>query len=147
VRSGKEFSDVPRSFWAYDAIQKAYKAGFLSGFDDGTFKPNLSILRQEVMITLANALGTKTGGTNVLSRYVDANVISAFAKAGVTTATLHGIVVNFPRKDTLNPTKAATRADVAAMLSRSLTFHAQKGFGLSHRVAPQPINSAFVVLP
>ncbi|MCU0565990.1 MAG: S-layer homology domain-containing protein [Oculatellaceae cyanobacterium Prado106] len=147
-RPGKEFSDVPTSHWAYTAIQKAYKAGFLSGYDDGTFKPNLSILRQDVIITLANTLGTRRDGSEaVLNRYTDARSISNYARNGVILATLHGIVVNFPQINTLNPTRAATRAEVAAMLSRSLTFYVQKGFNLSHPVAPQPIDSAFVVKP
>jgi peptidoglycan hydrolase-like protein with peptidoglycan-binding domain len=148
VRPGKEFADVPRSFWAYDAIQKAYKAGYLSGFDDGTFKPNLNILRQDTLITLANALGTRRdGGADILNRYSDASSISNYAKTGVALATLHGIVVNFPRKELLNPTRAATRAEVTAMLSRALTFYTQKGMTLSHRAAGQPIDSAFVVKP
>jgi S-layer homology domain/Putative peptidoglycan binding domain len=148
VRPGKEFSDVPRSFWAYDAIQKAYKAGFLSGFDDGTFKPALNTLRQDTLITLANALGTRRdGGAEVLNRYVDANSITPYAKTGVILATLHGIVVNFPKKEVLNPTRAATRAEVTAMLSRALTFYSQKGMTLSHRAAAQPIDSVYVVKP
>jgi hypothetical protein len=148
VRPGKEFSDVPRSFWAYDAIQRAYKAGFLSGFDDGTFKPNLNTLRQDALLILANALGTRRdGGADILNRYRDANAISDYARIGVTLATLHGIVVNFPRQEVLNPTRAATRAEATAMLSRALTFYTQKGFSLSHRTAGQPIDSAFVVKP
>jgi hypothetical protein len=148
VRPGKEFSDVPPTHWAYNAIQKAYKAGFLSGYDDGTFKPNLSILRQDAIITLANALGTRRdGGADILNRYVDASLISGYAKTGVGLATLHGIVVNFPRKEALNPTRAATRAEVAAMLSRALTFYTQNGLTLSHRTAGQPIDSAYVVQP
>jgi peptidoglycan hydrolase-like protein with peptidoglycan-binding domain len=146
IRPGKEFSDVPRSFWAYDAIQKAYKAGFISGFDDGTFKPALNTLRQEAMITLAKALGNRADERpDVLNRYTDANSITAYAKTGVALATLHGIVVNFPKKEVLNPTRAATRAEVSAMLSRALTVQVKKGITLSHRAAGQPIDSAYVV--
>lgn len=149
VRPGKQFSDVPTTHWAYNAIQKVYKAGFLSGYDDGTFKPDLRILRQDAIITLANAiLGTQRDyGADILNRYVDASSISEYAKKGVVLATLHGIVVNFPRLEVLNPARAATRAEVAAMLSRALTFYTKNGLTLTHRTAGQAIDSAYVVHP
>jgi len=41
------FSDVPLNFWAYDKIDQMYKSGIISGFEDGTFRPNSPITREQ----------------------------------------------------------------------------------------------------
>ena len=52
------FTDVQSGSWYYDAISIAVKAGYCSGYEDGTFKPNATITRAEaaVMISLAKGL-------------------------------------------------------------------------------------------
>ncbi len=42
-RPAIEFKDVQSNFWAYAAIQSAYKGQFVSGYPDGTFKPQQQI--------------------------------------------------------------------------------------------------------
>ena len=37
------FSDVPETYWAYTAIEKMQNDGILSGYVDGTFRPNNNI--------------------------------------------------------------------------------------------------------
>ncbi|MCU0567539.1 MAG: S-layer homology domain-containing protein [Oculatellaceae cyanobacterium Prado106] len=144
VRPGKEFPDVPRNFWGHESIQTAYRAGLLSGYDDGTFKPGLSLLRQDAVIAIANPLG-KPAATRDLSLYDDRASISDYAVAGVVAATSHRIVVNFPGRSLLTPKKAATRAEVAAFLARARTVYWQSGKTLNFRVSRQPMPSAFVV--
>lgn len=34
-----DFSDLPKSHWAYTAVQQATEAGVISGYSDGTFRP------------------------------------------------------------------------------------------------------------
>jgi hypothetical protein len=38
-RSGTTFKDVPTNFWAYSAVQEAYKRGFFSGYPVDYFNP------------------------------------------------------------------------------------------------------------
>ena len=45
----KTFTDVPKDHWAYDVIQKAAEAGWISGYPDGSFKPDQAITRAEVV--------------------------------------------------------------------------------------------------
>jgi peptidoglycan hydrolase-like protein with peptidoglycan-binding domain len=144
VRSGQPFSDVPEDFWASGAIQNAFRAGFMSGFDDGTFKSNLSMLRQDVIITLAKPLSTPATPRD-LSLYGDRADISDYAKAGIIAATSHKIVVNHPSRSILNPKRNATRAEVAAMFARARTIYAQSGKPLTRRVSKVLIGSNDVV--
>lgn len=44
-----KFSDVPTGHWAYGDINAAAAAGWVDGYPDGTFKPDQSIDRVEVM--------------------------------------------------------------------------------------------------
>lgn len=46
---GKTFTDVSQDHWAYDVIQKAAEAGWISGYPDGSFKPDQPITRAEVV--------------------------------------------------------------------------------------------------
>ncbi|MGB4198666.1 MAG: S-layer homology domain-containing protein, partial [Tepidanaerobacteraceae bacterium] len=50
------FSDVSANDWFYDEIAKAVKAGYISGYQDGTVKPNQEISRQEAAVALCKAL-------------------------------------------------------------------------------------------
>lgn len=65
----KTFSDVPLSHWAYAAISSATEKGWVSGYEDGTFKPEKAITRAEVA-KLTNA---------VLDRQCDKSFVDANA--------------------------------------------------------------------
>jgi hypothetical protein len=64
VKSGKlfskvkaqTFSDVPPNYWAYSQIEAAYKAGVISGYPDGTFKPDTIVTRDQGTVFVARAL-------------------------------------------------------------------------------------------
>ena len=45
----KTFTDVAKDHWAYDVIQKAAGAEWISGYPDGSFKPDQPITRAEVV--------------------------------------------------------------------------------------------------
>lgn len=53
---GMPFSDVGRG-WFYDAVATAYANGWVSGFTDGTFRPNQTITRAEAVSILNRVLG------------------------------------------------------------------------------------------
>jgi hypothetical protein len=57
------FSDVPASYWGYDAIISLASRGIVSGYPDGTFRPDAYISRAEFSAMLAKALGLNTSGT------------------------------------------------------------------------------------
>jgi parallel beta-helix repeat protein len=143
-RDAAKFSDVADDYWAKDVIQQAYRGQFMSGFEDKTFRPNDNIQRVQVLVSLVNGLGlsaSTASPANVLARvarsvasflrltasdtttlnvYDDRNTIPDYAKDEVATATRKQIVVNYPKIKQLNPTKEATRAEVAAMIYQAL---------------------------
>ncbi len=49
-----EFEDVSRNHWAYGEIKAAIKAGYASGFPDGTFRPNNPVTREQAAAIINN---------------------------------------------------------------------------------------------
>ena len=51
------FTDVPSNFWAYESITKITKEGIMSGYRNGTFKPNDPLSREEAASLFSNMIG------------------------------------------------------------------------------------------
>lgn len=119
-RASIQFKDVASNFWAYAAIQSAYQSQFVSGYPDGTFKPQQQIPRVQALVALANGLGLTASNQNVLSFYTDAAQIPNYAIAPVAAATARQLVINYPTAKQLNPNRQATRAEVAAFVYQAL---------------------------
>lgn len=136
-RSPVQFSDVPGTFWAAGVIQRAYRGKWLSGFDDGTFRPQDNLLRLHVILSLASGLGLPAGDRQLLDLYTDKAQVPTWAANAVAAATGNSIVVNHPQLRQLNPNQPATRADVCAMVYQALAY-AERA---------QPLTSSFVVRP
>ncbi|MEH2227390.1 DUF1565 domain-containing protein [Nostoc sp.] len=134
-RPGIQFKDVASNFWAYAAIQSAYQSQFVSGYPDGTFKPQQQIPRVQALVALANGLGLTASNQNILSFYTDAAQIPNYAIAPVAAATARQLVINYPTVKQLNPNRQATRAEVAAFVYQALVNAGRA----------QPIPSSYLV--
>ena len=51
------FSDVPATHWAADYIAAAVRSGWIQGYPDGTFRPEQTIKRAEMVAMVNRALG------------------------------------------------------------------------------------------
>ncbi|MBE9069941.1 S-layer homology domain-containing protein [Leptolyngbya cf. ectocarpi LEGE 11479] len=117
------FRDVPSSHWAANAIHRAYRAKFLSGFPDYTFAPEQPILKIQVLLALVSGLQLRVKGTaGVLTRYQDQDQVPRYAMGAIATATKLGLVFNYPTLDTLAPNQVATCGEVAAMVYQGLVL-------------------------
>jgi hypothetical protein len=142
IRDAVGFVDVPSNYWARGAIQTAYEIGFLSGYPNGVFSPDREIPREQVLVSLANGLNYSASGNanNLLSVYSDAAQISNFAREPIAAATERQMVVSYPSLSQLNPTRNATRAEVAASIYQALVSQGRVPQVVSqYIVAPQPI--------
>ncbi|MBF2047160.1 MAG: S-layer homology domain-containing protein [Elainella sp. C42_A2020_010] len=127
MRQEARFVDVPNNYWGAAAIQDAYKTGFLSGYPGNVFRPEENIPRAQVLVSLANGLGYTASNSagNVLQIYNDASAIPNWATNSIAAATEKKIVVNYPNVQTLNPNRAATRAEVAAFIYQAMVSMGQ----------------------
>lgn len=140
-RTAAQFTDVPTNYWAYDSIQQAYTTGFLAGYPGNRFEPSQNIPREQVLVSLANGLQYSLSGssTDPLQYYSDASTISNYARSPIAAATERNIVVNYPNVRFLNPSRSATRADVAAFIYQALVNSGQvTAINSPYIVAQQP---------
>ena len=136
ARSTISFTDVPAKYWAASAIQEAYRTGFLSGYPGNRFQPEQNIPREQVLVSLASGLNYTSNNANNLSQYYsDDSSITNYARNPIAAATEKAVVVNYPNVKFLNPTRTATRAEVAAFIYQALVESGQVS----------AINSAYIV--
>jgi len=110
------FSDVPKDHWAWTMIQAMAKEGVITGYPDGTFKPNAPVQRQHVALMLARAMELEPkkevlAFNDISATHPYAEVIQRVQQAGL----FDGVNGNF------NPTANMTRAQMAKVLV--LAFH------------------------
>lgn len=116
------FNDVHTSDWYYDAVRWAERTGVVGGVGDGRFAPNTAITREQLAAMLMNYANYKHQNVSAradLSRYSDADRVSAWAEDAVAWANAEGYISGMTAT-TLAPQGSATRAQVAAILQRYL---------------------------
>lgn len=121
------FNDVEANEWFAGVVGAAAKAKLIDGYEDGTFRPNAQITREELAAMVVRALKYAGVAINVdaakqaelLSTWSDSNQI-IWGHAEIAAALEAGIV-NGMTDTTLGTTQQATRAQSATMLKRFLT--------------------------
>ncbi|MBC7822763.1 MAG: S-layer homology domain-containing protein [Candidatus Parcubacteria bacterium] len=119
-RDAFKFPDVAADFWAKPMIDQAYRAGFISGFPDGTFKPNQNVTRLQLVLSLASGFSLPPGDVSVLNLYDDRSAIPQNVLDRIAAATQERIIVNYPNVRQFSPNRDATRAEVSAMVYQTL---------------------------
>jgi len=118
------FSDVSTSDWFEGAVALAADAGIVNGFEDGTFRPNEVITREQLaaMVVRASAFaGTDLSveaSVEVLAAFSDADSI-VWADAEIAAAVEAGIVQGY-EDGTFRAGNTATRAEASTMINRFL---------------------------
>lgn len=113
--SAKQMKDI-EGHWAKSAIEKALAQGFVTGYKDGTFRPNGSVTRGEFTAMIARALQLE--GKAAELAFQDAAQIPAWAKAYVAEAVGAGIIGGYADQ-TFRPDSQITRSEMAAMIVRA----------------------------
>jgi hypothetical protein len=110
------FTDVAPDFWGYPALSQAQKMGFLSGFPDGTMRPNDPITRIQAIVAVVNGLGLTGGRVDDIGIYRDRAQVPSYAVDALATATQQRLVVNYPDPLVLRPLESITRGEVSALI-------------------------------
>ncbi|MEK4854643.1 S-layer homology domain-containing protein [Paenibacillus sp. FSL H7-0756] len=109
-----DFSDLPKTDWAYEEISKALDAGIIKGYG-GTIRPGDPVMRQEAAIMVSRLLYYETGSTEVLSRFSDKDQIAGWSQADVAAMINAGGMRGYP-DGRFAPKQAMTRAEAIALL-------------------------------
>ena len=116
------FSDVQADAWYAEAAGWAASNKVVTGYADGTFRPNAAVTREQAAAILyryaqSKGIDVSVGeNTNILS-YVDVQQASEYAIPALQWAVGAG-VLNGKNGGRLAPTGTATRAEIAAIMQR-----------------------------
>ena len=120
------FSDVPKGYWAADYIGYMQQFGIITGYSDGSFRPDAPVTRAE-FAAIASRFEKLTEGsksfTDVPDTYWAARYINFAATRGWVTGYSDG---------TFKPENTITRAEVAAVTCRLLERSADQNYIRSH---------------
>lgn len=111
------FADLPDGHWAYDEVSKAYQAGIVQGYGNGTFRPNQLMSRREmaVMIGKALKLGAGTKGKSPFKDVAKNDPIAPLLRQ----LKAKGLVTGF-QDGTFRPQAKVSRAEFASLLFKSV---------------------------
>jgi hypothetical protein len=99
--------------WAYEMINKLVGMGCISGYPDGTFKPDNTITRAEFAVVLVKAFGLENKGGAVFN-----DTAGHWAEGYIETAASNGIVNGYDG-GAFGPDDLITREQLAVMLVRA----------------------------
>ncbi len=110
--AASEFNDVSETDWYYSYVSTAYKLGYITGYPDGSFRPNDNITRADICTIVNRAL--KAAPSNGIV-FTDDNLIPSYAKDAVYALSAKGIINGFS-DGTFAPTTYATRAQTSKII-------------------------------
>ncbi len=114
------FGDVPAGAYYGSELAIAQQLGIITGYADGTVRPDSPITRQEMMVIAARALAaagtaaTDSGGS--LAAYPDAAQVAGYAADSVSLLVEAGVVAG--KNGLLAPGDTLTRAEAAVIVYR-----------------------------
>lgn len=114
---GTAFSDVAAGEWYYTTVQTASALGVVSGYEDGSFRPNDQITREEmaVMSVRAARAANITIPTLETVNFSDADQISGYAQDSVNILSC-GKIISGMGDGRFAPQETANRAQAAVII-------------------------------
>lgn len=117
--SGVEFNDISNDFWAYEPIMALSKAGIIKGYEDGSFRSEKEITREEFAKIITEAFGiTAVSGDETEFSDVSA---SFWAYESIKSAANAGIIEG-KGDGSFGLGEKITREDAAVMLCRTAKY-------------------------
>ena len=110
-----DYSDVSRGDWFNNAVSTLSNAGIITGYPDGTFRPNAPITRAEFAAIAARFSDTVYSGKNTFSDVPSTH----WAARCIALAEHLGWVSGYP-DGTFRPDKSITRAEAMTLINRVL---------------------------
>ncbi|MDP5275153.1 carbohydrate binding domain-containing protein [Chengkuizengella axinellae] len=114
------FSDVEVADWFYNDVSKALAAGFMTGYENGTFKPDQNITRQELAVMVFRLLDLEVNA-NAVASYDDVDSIADWAKGEIGALVDLGIVTGY-NDNTIQPEGLTKRAEAIVMIERAFEY-------------------------
>ncbi|MFX3631934.1 MAG: S-layer homology domain-containing protein [Candidatus Pristimantibacillus sp.] len=121
-----EFTDVQPSDWFYDTVAAGVNSGLIKGYEDGSFKPEQNLTREEAMVIIFRALErsgmdisiSETKVNEILQAFNDNDQFNAWSRTAAAINIQYNIINGVD--GSALPDKNITRAETAAIVQRFL---------------------------
>jgi len=117
------FTDIDPTAWYYLAVATAYQERIIEGFDDNTFRGDMYIPKDQLVVMTANTMVERMGYhvpsdiEYFLARFLDRQLLARWSEDGIALATASNVLIH--RTDSLfAPHSSMTRGDAAIVLYR-----------------------------
>ncbi len=115
-----KFSDVSSDDWFAPYVNEAVARGYITGFEDGTFKPQDPIRRQEATVILARILGIDkevypADHVDGLAQYSDSEDVQEWARVAIHSYSVYNFINGYT-DGTLKILQNVTRAETVELL-------------------------------
>jgi hypothetical protein len=118
------FSDVKESDWFYRHIKRAAAAGYITGYEDNTIKPNAEITRSEVCVLVSKILNLPQAPGST-AKFADAPTIPAWALPYIESVIASGFMGGYP-DSTFGYARNETRAEAVSLISSAMNHSESK---------------------
>ena len=120
THSSYSFPDIA-DHWARDWIEEAKTEGLVSGYPDGTYRPNNQVTRAETAVLLLRAEHGSEYNPPTHANYSFSDIVDHWAKDWIQDLYDEGFVSGYP-DGTYRPNNPVTRAEMATMLDRVFNY-------------------------
>ena len=123
INNVSNFKDVKDTDWFAEAVKWAQSQGLIKGYEDGTFKANNLVTRQELAVIIERFLkihGITMEEIKELS-YKDLDTLPAWSKDAIIAMAKVGLVEG-QTEEMYNPASEFTREELAVMLEKIIIW-------------------------
>lgn len=122
----QSFWDVSKNHWAYDAIHEMAKKGIITGYPDGSFRPNDPVTRAEFAKIMIAASGIPMNSSHNLSQTFEDVPRNHWAFRYIEYAKPYLTGYQSGSTYTYKPNENAVREDIAVALVRLMSYDSTK---------------------
>ena len=118
--NGAVFGDVNSSSWYADYVSRANASGVVNGFEDGSFRPEANVSRQDAVLMIYRAMNLTAKLPEGYKFFADEKDIQDYASDAIRCLGDLGIITGTDSK--FMPKNNITRAEMAAVICRALDY-------------------------
>lgn len=119
-----EFTDI-ENHWAKEHIIKLAQLGIVSGYTDGSIKPNDNITRAEMVVILVKVASLEPA-EEINLNFVDKDDIANWAAGYIQTAVDNNIIAGY-EDNTFRPSKNLTREEMVVLIIKASGIEIEQG--------------------
>ena len=112
------FPDVAEGSWYASAVLWAQREKIVLGYDDGLFRPDRGVSREDMITLLYRYAGSPKTSGRKLAEFRDNASISDYARQAMEWAVENGLILGYAEDGTIRPQSTTTRAEFATIAVR-----------------------------